>query len=410
MGGADGVAVLDSAAVVRFTPARGGRLQRIATGITTHPLVAAVFALGIVLRVVLVPITHGQDFVVWDKASLAMLNGINFYSHHPDYPGGPYAYFPTFLLLELPARWLSLHAGLPFTVLGKVVIVGADIAVAALLAKVIRRRGGGEAAVALGAGLFLLNPLVLYNGAFYGRFDSVCLAVLVAALYLDRSPTLRRGRSMVLYALAVSIKTFPVLLLPRLLRGAGPARTWVVASLAAVLLVVSLPFVADNPMAMVRDIVFWDAVKTPAGLSWQRALLSIMSPADARIFSFLMLAILAAAVIRLARIDDVDRYCLVVMLGFLLCSKVVLEQYLLWPMPWLILRIVTDRSRSAALVLGVLITFGMLVNPYIHPFGEQSPVIGILLAAVLLTYAASLISRGDLTLPRPARLLRWNRS
>ena len=61
---------------------------------------------GLIARAVLIPITHGQDFVVWDLASTATLHGVNIYAHHPAYPGGPFAYFPVFLYLELPFQWL----------------------------------------------------------------------------------------------------------------------------------------------------------------------------------------------------------------------------------------------------------------------------------------------------------------
>jgi len=77
---------------------------------TKYPLVVCVIALGIVVRAILLPLTHGRDFIVWDLASAATLHGSNVYAHHPHYPGGPYAYFPLFLYLELPAQWIAVHA------------------------------------------------------------------------------------------------------------------------------------------------------------------------------------------------------------------------------------------------------------------------------------------------------------
>ena len=68
-------------------------------------------------------------------------------------------------------------------------------------------------AVVVGAGLFFLNPLVLYNGPFYGRFDSLCLAALLLA-WRQLEPEPVRGRRLALwYSLGVTLKTFPLFLL-----------------------------------------------------------------------------------------------------------------------------------------------------------------------------------------------------
>ena len=48
---------------------------------------------------------------MWDAASAATLHGMDIYAHHPAYPGGPYAYFPVFLYVELPFQWLAQHTG-----------------------------------------------------------------------------------------------------------------------------------------------------------------------------------------------------------------------------------------------------------------------------------------------------------
>ncbi len=140
-----------------------------------------VLGAGVVARAALVPITHGPDFTVWDLASRATLNGVNVYAHHPAYSGGPYTYFPLFLYMELPMQWLALHTGVSFTIYGKLPIVLADLAATLLIVRALERNGSGVRTQAVGAALFFLNPLVLYNGAFYGRFDSVAVALLLGA-------------------------------------------------------------------------------------------------------------------------------------------------------------------------------------------------------------------------------------
>ena len=49
------------------------------------------------------------------------------------YTGGPYPYFPLFLYIELPMQWLALHTSVPFTILGKLPIVAADLAATLLI-------------------------------------------------------------------------------------------------------------------------------------------------------------------------------------------------------------------------------------------------------------------------------------
>lgn len=371
------------------------RTARVKRFVGSHRATAAVILVGLVVRAVLLPITHGQDFTVWDLASRATLHGTNVYAHHPHYVAGPYAYFPLFLYLELPFQWLAIHTGIPFTVLGKLPIVASDVAVALLLARLLVRSGRRDVLVAFGVSLFFLNPLVLYNGAFYGRFDSFGCALLLAALMC--MPDLRRpswGASL-LYGFAVAAKTFPVFVLPRLLAGGRHAAARILAGLALVLTLLSLPYLTA-PRAYVKDIVVWDANKLPRQLSWQVA----VAPSDhhaARLLSFALLGVFVVLACVLAGLEDAYAYTLVVLLAFLVLSKVVLEQYLIWPLPWLIwyaLRPDRQGSRDASLaVLALLTAVGMLVNPYIHPFGTHPATLAGLLALAVTAYAAFVVRR-----------------
>ena len=211
-----------------------------AAGQAASARLVLVLAAGIAIRVALVPITRGQDFDVWDLASTATLQGIDIYAHHPAYPGGPYAYFPLFLYLELPFQWLAQHTGISFTVLGKVPILAGDVACALVLAGELRDRTASNRAVLLGTSLFFLNPLVLYNGAFYGRFDTVALALLLFAVRLLRKSKRSAG---LWYGLAVAAKTFPVFVLPGIVRAARGRRMWLAITSMGVLLVLSAPYI-----------------------------------------------------------------------------------------------------------------------------------------------------------------------
>ena len=345
---------------------------------------AAVLLLGTVVRAVLVPITHGPDFLVWDLASKATLQGINIYAHHPAYQGGPYAYLPLFLYIELPMQWLALHSGISFTILGKLPIVAADLMAGLLLAELVRRAGGSDRRQALAAGLYLLNPLVIYDGAFYGRFDSVCVALFLLALCAWKPGRPASWRFGVAYALAIAAKTFPVAVLPWLLcRGRVTARRVAVA-VALVVGALCAPYLITSPLPFVRDQLYSYA-KLSGSLSWQVVLHPLLPAAIQVTLSQLLLLVFVVAVVGVALVvGDLVTCGAAVSLLFIVLSKVVIEQYLIWPLPFLILLAVNGRSRAAALLTVLLSAVGFVVNPYIHPFGTQPGVIDILLAAAIL--------------------------
>ena len=87
---------------------------------------------------------------------------------------------------------------------------------------------------------------------------------------------------------------------------------------------------------------------------------------------------------------DPYAYAAVALSLFLLLSKVVYEQYLLWPLPFLVVLAVRDRARDALALLIVLSVCGLLSNRWIHPFGYNPyPALwlNILIAAAAATFA-----------------------
>jgi len=297
-------------------------------------------------------------------------------------------------------------------VLGKLPVVLGDVVTALALAGVLRRAGLREGACALGAALFFLNPLVLYNGAFYGRFDSLCLAALLLAWrYLER-PHGRGGWLALWYALGVTLKTFPIFLLPYLLVRAG-WRRGLPAALAAVALplVVSLPYLLDNARRFIYIVFIYDSSKGPRQFSWQFALLDLGLPERAAtIVSYGLLALFALGLLLpllprrgwgptdsrgeapspYRHMNDPYAYAAVAYVLFLLFSKVVYEQYFLWPLPFLAVLILRERDRMAALLLVVLSVTGLLANTWIHPFGYR-PGPALWLNALIAAAAASFV-------------------
>jgi Glycosyltransferase family 87 len=362
--------------------------------VLAQPELLAVLAVGAIARIVLIPLSHGQDFTVWDKATAATLHGVNIYAHHPDYPGGPFAYLPLVLYIELPFQWLALHTGISFTLLGKLPIAVGDFACSLLIAKAVGERGGGRRTVALAAGAFLLNPLVLYNSAYYGRFDSVaCALLLLALLGLRRSS--KPGRAAAWYALAVAAKTFPVFAAAGFLRANRGRRVRVALTVAAVLAALLLPYLGSL-RAIATDVIGYDAGKFPGGLSWQTLLLRLVDADDAWVISILLLGLFCAATVWLSsRIDDLEQYVLVTLILFLCLSKVVLEQYLTWPMPWLTILAFAPRAmarRSSAMLLTALTAIGCWDNETFHPLGRSSTLLSLVLLAACAGYLGVLLA------------------
>lgn len=134
-------------------------------------------------------------------------------------PGQPprYPYLPLHLYLFAAAGWLADHTGLPFLLLAKAPAIGADAALAALIALGARALGRHDDAPAL-AMIYALNPLAVLITGYHGQFDAVSTAAALAAWLL-----LLRGRSWravaisaVLLGLAMADKTWPLILLPLL--------------------------------------------------------------------------------------------------------------------------------------------------------------------------------------------------
>jgi Gpi18-like mannosyltransferase len=252
-----------------------------------------VLGVGLLVRAVLMPLTYGGDFGMWSLTAAAAPHGQDTYSH-PSSPidrAGPYAYFPLYLYILLPLKWLAEHLGLPYVIrggtpavhtslsyviLGKLPVVVGDVGVAVALAGVLRRAGLSDRACAVGAGLFFLNPLVLYNGPFYGRFDSLCLAALLLAWRQLEPEPVRCRRRTLWYALGVTLKTFPIFLLPYLVLRAGLRRGIGVGLAALALpLAVSLPYLLHNAHRFIYIVFVYDSTKGPRQFSWQFALLDL---------------------------------------------------------------------------------------------------------------------------------------
>ena len=342
-----------------------------------YPLTLLVLVVGLALRAVLLPLGHGSDFSQQELAERFTLAGINVYTQPPHAKAiNAYAYFPLFLYLELPFMWLGLHAHISFTILGKLPVMAGDVLTALLIAAYLDDRGHGDGVMALGAALYFLNPLVLYNGAFDGRFDALCVGLLLLALRSYKRDRRRGWAFPLLYAAAVAAKTYPIFILPWLLIREPRRRLRILTALLVVLGGLSLPYLLRSPAQFLYDIVLYNGHRLPSGQTWQNVVRGYLPREVVRLLTYPLLALFGSALLLLTALDLLT-YCTVAILLFLLLSKIVYEQYFLWVMPFLIFDLIARRSRSAGILLAALSALGVLDNEQIHPLRPHDHAVAV---------------------------------
>lgn len=326
--------------------------------------------LGACVRLALIPVTHGHDFTVWDAATRLILRGVNPYTHWQAMPNA-YPYLPVFLYMLLPLQWLSLHTGLSFTILGKLPILVADLVIGETLYRWLRRAGRSSKVAVAAACLYLFNPLVLYNSAFLGRFDAVALAFLLPALSASGD------RFSVLYGLAVATKTFPIFILPALLAGRYRRTRRELLRAAGVILATALPFLLWDPFGLVGNLTVRltaTSIPLPNGLSWQYLLQWALPLAFHKNLAPISYAIILALFLW-GLLSWRDRppltLCALTFSAFLLADRKVWEQYLTWPLPFLIALALLRRDVTAWLLAGGLTLAALFMNEQINPVDHR---------------------------------------
>jgi hypothetical protein len=302
-----------------------------------------------------------------------VLSGIN----HPDVPTiyGPtcqYAFLASYL--AAPARLWPL----------KVILLGADLVLLALLLRLARPRD---------VLLYAWCPLLVKEVAFTAHPDILGIALAVLALHLRRE---QRPAAAAVLGLAIGAKVFAVLLAPFILLGAPP-RAWVACTL--VLLALYLPFGLSGSGA--------ELAGTAAFLrEWEfnslahAALAAGLGALAAKVLGALLYLIFYAAYLRrwlqgvrwvgkprpLPRGDWI--------LGvFLLLAPVVNPWYLLWLLPFVALR---PSAWGAAALIAVDLSYihgQHLADPGLAPYEHPAWVRPLEVLLLLCGFALDLRRR-----------------
>ncbi len=315
---------------------------------------------GLVIRLGLIPLTNGYDFHTFVLETKAALAGRDLYDMSRPLKA-PWAYFPLCFDMYLGLGWIAQHSpwgfDAVFPLLGKFPVIAADLLVGGLIYRALHTRGHDDKIALTGACFYVFNPFVLYNGAFYGRFDAIALALLLLALEFYRS----RWFSL-LFALSIAAKTFPLFLLPLLAFGRDRQPISKLAASVVLVPLLSLPYIMTDLRGLLAHLAYSRPI--PGRLSWysllienhwltQKQLAPLAALGFIVVYPFaLLLFVKSPLYVKAAAATTL----------FLVLSNVVYEQYLLWPLPFLIIVGLHYRSRIALGLVFLCTLAGLLEN------------------------------------------------
>lgn len=297
-----------------------------------RPVVVLAVALLLRLAAVIASARITVDVLRYHKVADYILDqSINPYTAPRLYP-----YPPLWVWFEAGAGWLERH-GVDFSIVIKVPVVLADVAIVGLLLGWSRRA----------AWIYALHPVSLLVTGFHGQFDALMLLfVLLALRALEWA---RLDRAALTLAGAIATKSLPVLLLPFFLQDralptlARRARFLALATLPVAAILV--PYAIADFGALRRELLGYSGIADFGWIGFYRGVLFLTSGHLRRsepqfwgalvpTAKLLFLAAAAALFLLARRLKlSCDRACLAAFLLFLLLYGSISAQYLLWPIP-----------------------------------------------------------------------------
>ncbi|MEV4539027.1 glycosyltransferase family 87 protein [Asanoa sp. NPDC049518] len=211
------------------------------------PRVAASIGVAVLVRVVVVWVAFGQtprDVASYFRvAGELLLRGADPMTHMPQFRWNFLPFMPIIFGAEL-------KTGINWEISGKIAPVIADLVLVVLLARLGGREHQGRN-VAL---LYAVCPVAFLVTAVHGQVEPIALAFGVAGYLAARGG--RPGVAGALLGLAIAAKTWPAVLLPGLLREIPWRRWWrALAGVAAVplLFLLMVPFVLHDSLRAAID-------------------------------------------------------------------------------------------------------------------------------------------------------------
>ncbi|HEX8682698.1 MAG TPA: hypothetical protein VF707_10325 [Ardenticatenaceae bacterium] len=304
----------------------------------------------------------------------------------------PYAYPPAFAIALAPFVWLAdvlsgqVATGPLQLAALRVPILIADIAIATLLHRILRRATGELWIARLGAAVWLFNPILFYHTAVQAHLESLWLwPTLAAYSWLQERGRERAWWPMLLLVAAMAVKQSAVLYAAPFALWLLAERRWKDLATFALLFVLgfgglALPFLlhSDDFRFMLLDFVAQMPVQVQSWQVWTLALPAFAVEQTRTTFPTVRYAtLLVAGGVTLSALWGLRKgrswYAIgtmVILTTFLLSHKVMAYHY---PMllPWLIVWGLRTR-RFGTVALALVWTSWVLVSPYFAPWASAS--------------------------------------
>jgi hypothetical protein len=314
-----------------------------------------------------------------------------------------YPYPPPWAAVEAAALWLAREGVLSFAVNVKLPVVAADLGLVALLA----RAAAGGFGSPLAAWLYALHPVSLLIGGAHGQFDAIPVGLLLLAVLLAE-----RGRvsaSALALGAGIATKSFPVLALPFLAFAGGASwrgalRYAAIALAPGALLLI--PFAVADAAALRRELFGYAGIAdfgwagVARGLDWLASGTLPRSearfwPVAALVSKLAFLGGWAALVfaVRARRLElPPRRAVLALLLAFAVLYGLQSAQYLLWVVPFGLLRPDKAAAAYAAAASVGLVGFYLFLAPgVLAPGPLEAHALALAGGAWLLGAAATLV-------------------
>ncbi|MCW2887618.1 MAG: hypothetical protein QOE54_4806 [Streptosporangiaceae bacterium] len=262
---------------------------------------------------------------------------------------------------------LALSIGLPWEIAGRLCTVLADT----VLIVLVGRLAGGER-TAQARFQYACSPIALMIASIHGQVEPIALVFLVGAYLAARSH--RAVAAGVLFGLALSAKSWPIILLPVVLI---MLPTWrqrlyglVAAGAVPFLFLVTLPLFVQTSWQNMLDVAkYLGGVRPIVGEWGWTALLTggnwALVPAYSKVGQILLYVTIGIVAWVWRRADRVDLTS-AMLLAFMVVTPRLGAQYLLWFVPFLVAR----PTRWSAAAMNVAAVWAGLGYIYLTQFDE----------------------------------------
>jgi len=352
---------------------------------------AIALALGFLIRLVILPITYGEDYAMFMEYGRLLATGKLTTLLYDD------VFFlttpPFYIYLMSLMRVVSDLGGMSLVFLGKLPNLISDLVVSYVIWELILKKTSSVPKALFGMSFFLFNPLVIYNSCFYGRFDSVALAFLMLAI--RGTSWLRFG---IYYGISIATKTFPLFLFPWFFKNIKDKKISKLAVSLVTVAVLCAPFLMTDAIKFIQNNTAWYLTKIPRHFSWQLIFVNQIAEEKIIMISIFFLMSYYALLFLLPQLSRVDvyEYAALVFSIFILFSMVVYEQYLTWQLPFLAVSGVLHKRRYALPLLYYATFIGAFGNGHINLLTPVAPIEAwnLVLGALILLFSYSVLRKG----------------